>query len=65
MQNKFHTFVLDKYGTVAEFARRLGVTWMTANAYVRGTQPMNSDRINALADQTGVPVCEIINLLKK
>lgn len=65
MNNPFMQFIYDKYGSVSEFGRQIGVTWITANRYARGLQPINSDQIAKIEEQTGVPGCEIINLMKK
>jgi len=62
-QSKFQIFIEEKYGTTSEFARRLGVTWVTANKYVKGRQSLRSDQMNLIAEQTGIPACEILNLL--
>lgn len=60
----FRQFIEEKYGTVSQFSRALGVTWITASKYIKGLQPMRTDHLEKIEDQTGVPMCEIINMKK-
>jgi hypothetical protein len=64
-QSPLQIFIEAKYGTTSEFARRIGVTWMTANKYVKGRQPLRLDQVNLISDQTGIPTCEILNILNQ
>jgi hypothetical protein len=58
---KFESLILQHYGTKAQFAREMGITYVTALKWIKRPGMLKLSTIEKIAMHTREDVCAILN----
>ena len=61
----FKKFAFTHFGTIADFGKFVGVTYSTAWIWINYPDRIKAGILTKISDHTGVPECEIIELIKR